>query len=394
MRYLDRKIAIELEKAAKRNKSVLLLGPRQTGKTTLLTTLNVDLVISLANPELRQRYERNPGQLVTEVEAIKTQSRKQMPLIVIDEVQKVPRLLDAAQDLIDRHIARFILTGSSARKLRRDTDVNLLPGRVIPLRLDPLTVAEIPDADLEDLLIYGSLPSIHLEALQEYREQDLRAYVSTYLEQEVRSEAIVRNLGAFSRFLELACAESGRIINFTKLSQDVGVAHTTIRAYYEVLEDCLVAERVEPIFQSETRKKLARSQRYLIFDMGVRRVAANEGDRPSLSAKGTLFEQWVGLELIRLGRQFSKSLELKFWRDPNGPEVDWVIVRNQTFVPIEVKWTDTPKERDIKYLQVFLNEYSQATHAYLVCRAPRRMKLAQNIEAIPWQEIASIVENL
>ena len=263
-----------------RGKSILLLGPRQTGKTTMVAELEADVALSLASPAVRQRYERDPSTLAREVEALPTVANgRRRPLVAIDEVQKVPSLMDVGQDLIDRGRAQFVFTGSSARKLRRGRDINLLPGRVVALRLDPLTVEELPPRTLDEALLDGALPGIRTTRKAEDREADLRSYVEAYLEEEVRQEALVRNIGAFGRFLELAASEAGRVANYSRISQDVGVSSVTVQAYYEILCDCLVAERVEPIIRSASRKKLTKSNRYLMFDVGVSRVAAREGRR-------------------------------------------------------------------------------------------------------------------
>ena len=210
---------------------------------------------------------------------------KKRKLVFLDEVQKVPAILDVVQDLIDRKIANFILTGSSARKLRRGHSVNLLPGRIVTFRLDPFTLREVGE-DLDNLLLYGSLPGIFTQKKLSDKEQDLESYVTTYLEEEIRAEAVVRNIGAFARFLECAAMESGKIVNFRKISQDIGVAHTTIASYYEVLEDCLISERIDPITKSRTRKKLTKSSKYLMFDLGVRRVSAERGYQTSIRVYG------------------------------------------------------------------------------------------------------------
>jgi predicted AAA+ superfamily ATPase len=165
--------------------------------------------------------------------------------VTVDEVQKVPALMDVGQDLIDRGEAQFVFTGSSARKLRRGRDINLRPGRLVALRLDPLTIEENRPDTLQESLLFGALPAIRRLERDEDKEADLRSYVETYLEEEVRQEALVRNVGIFSRFLELAGQESGRIANYSKISQDVGVSAVSVRTYYEILCDCLVAERVE-----------------------------------------------------------------------------------------------------------------------------------------------------
>ena len=252
MKILSRIVASRLRGALERGKSVLLLGPRQTGKTTLLATLQPDLLLNFLRPEVRQRYERAPQLLGAEVEALAGRSRRRRPLVALDEVQRVPELVNVVQDLVDRRLAKFVLTGSSARKLRRGAGVNLLPGRLVPLRLDPLSLAERVPRRLEEALVYGSLPGIALAADDPAREEDLRAYTTLYLEEEVRAEALVRNLGKFSRFLQLAALEAGGISHFRGIAQELGVPHTTVAGYYEILEDCLIAERIEPLSESRT----------------------------------------------------------------------------------------------------------------------------------------------
>lgn len=392
MNYIYRLQEKNILESLKRNKSILLLGARQTGKTTLCEQLPYDLAVSLVRPDIRQRYEKQPGLLTGEIEALAETKKPTRPLVLLDEIQKAPELLDVAQDLIDRGIANFIFTGSSARKLYRGTTkANLLPGRVINCRLDPFTLGEHDCDNLNEILLYGSLPGIATIKYAKYKEIDLESYVITYLEEEVRAEALVRNLGSFARFLEYAASESGNIVNFTKLSQEIGVSHTTIKDYYHVLEDCLVAERVDALSKSMTRKKLTKSSKYLFFDLGVRRVAAREGIRLPRERFGTLFEQFVGLELIRTGRLSGKKVKILFWRDPDGPEVDWIIEDEEGYTPIEVKWTDTPSRRDIKHLHVFLAEYKKAKSAYLVCQTPRKIKLDDNVYAIPWQKMDKLI---
>ena len=160
MEILPRIMEARVRRVLERGKSVLLLGPRQTGKTTLLQLLQPDLLLNFLRPEVRQRYERAPQLLGAELEALAGRSRRRKPLVALDEVQRVPELVNVVQDLIDRRLARFVLTGSSARKLRRGTGVNLLPGRLVPLRLDPLSLAERVPPSVEESVIYGSLPGI------------------------------------------------------------------------------------------------------------------------------------------------------------------------------------------------------------------------------------------
>jgi predicted AAA+ superfamily ATPase len=390
MDYKNRIIEVKLIQSLARGRSLFLFGARQTGKTTLAGRIPAALRLSLAQPETRIRYEKNPGLLRGELEAL-PRTEPLPPLVILDEIQKVPALLDSIQDLIDRGIAHFFLTGSSARKLRRGSSANLLPGRVSVFHLDPLSLLEYQPRSLEEALLDGSLPGIQSVGEPADRESDLSAYVTTYLEEEIRAEAATRNLGAFARFLELAAAEAGGIINLRALASDVGVAHSTIAAYYQILEDCLVAERIEPLSTSSTRRKLTRSDKYLFFDMGVRRIAAREDRRVIPVRFGQLFEQWVGLELLRGIRSGSATMRLRFWRDPDGPEVDWLVDHEGVYTPIEVTWTDSPGKADVRHLKTFMQEYPTTESAYVVCRCPRKIKLADRIIALPWQELPSLL---
>ncbi len=392
MDYLTRKIGDSVNQALQRGKSVLLLGPRQTGKTTLLNhQIKSDIQYSLAQIETRLYYEKH---LIAFAQQLELQIEKSppMPIILIDEVQKIPLIMDIVQDFIDRKKAQFILTGSSARKLKHGAHINLLPGRVISLTMDPLILTEMPQPypELKEILLYGSLPNIFTEIDEKNKETDLHSYVSTYLEEEVRAEAVVRNIGNFARFLELAASESGFISNFSKLSQEIGVAASTIIDYYQVLEDCMIVQRINPIIDSITHRHLIKSPKYLFFDLGVRRACANEGTRLSIKSMGHLFEQYVGLELLRLGRLISPQIKIKYWRDSAGPEIDFVVDFAHHYVPVEVKWSDHPTPTDAAHLKKFMQEYDSKT-GYIVCRCPKPYKVSNNIIALPWQNLAEIL---
>jgi predicted AAA+ superfamily ATPase len=227
-----------------------------------------------------------------------------------------------------------------------------------------------------------------------YKEELLAAYVTLYLEQEVRAEALVRNLANFAKFLVLAASESGYIINYAKLSQQIGVARTTIVDYYQILEDCLIAECVEPITESTTRHKLSKSKKYLMFDLGVRRLAADEGEKLPEKSMGHLFEEFVGLELIRQSRVISSKIKLRYWRDNDGPEVDWILEYNGEYTAIEVKYTDMPTKHDAAHLETFMNEYKEAKAGFIICRVPRPRKITDQVTALPWQLLHEIVESL
>lgn len=390
--YIKRDASAHIQDVLQRKKSILLLGPRQTGKTTLISQLSFDLMVTFSDPRVRQRYEKNPGVLIDEIEAWP----ESCPLVIIDEVQKVPEIMDAAQYLIDKKQAQFILTGSSARKLKRHDDINLLPGRVIPIYLDALLLDELPASacQLDQLLMYGGLPEIILSDGKHEKEELLEAYVVTYLEEEVRAEALVRNLASFSRFLELAAGESGYLMNASKLSQTVGVSASTIHAYYQILEDCLIIHRVEPILHSKTRHRLSKTQKYIFFDLGVRRLAAREGLQPPMKYKGHLFEQFIGIELLKMSRFSNYRMSLRYWKDANGPEVDWVLEMDKKLIPIEVKLTDKPSLHDARHLNVFLGEYPEAVCGFVVCTTPNPMQLSDRIRAISWQSLQLIISEL
>ena len=389
MKLAPRAIQRLVRDALKRKKSILLLGPRQTGKSTLVKHVPADLSLNFLLPSERLRFEKDPELLLREISGI---TAKQMPLVILDEVQKVPTLLDIVQFAIDERRAQFILLGSSARKLKKGKNINLLPGRVLYLHLDPLTHHEFPQ-DIENHLLFGSLPELATALVgKSEKEAYLNSYVETYLEEEVRMEALVRDLGTFARFLELAAVESGRLVSYRGMSNELGPTHATIAAYYELLQDCLIMERIDPITKSASRKKLTKSSRFLFFDLGVRRVAAGEGYKVSGPRLGELFEQYVGIELVRYARLSSAHATVRFWRDHEGPEVDWVIDREKEYIPVEVKWTATPQERDIKHLRLFLKEYPEARQGYVVCRTPRPFKLTTNITCIPWQQLHTIFD--
>lgn len=385
---IERNLTPTIQSSLARGKSILLLGPRQTGKTTLITqAFQPDQTISFVEPQQRSLYEKNPQRFVETIKAMREASPKK-PLIFLDEVQKIPQLMDAVQFLIDGHHAQFILSGSSARKLRYGNTVNCLPGRVVVLHLDPLSIKELPTCpDLADLLLFGSLPGIRTTDAQT-RDLDLLGYVSTYLEDEIRTEAQVRNLGHFARFLELAASESGGLINHTRLAQDIGISDNTIANYFQILQDSLIIERIEPL--SGNKRRLIRSSKYVFFDVGVRRVCANEGESYSPRTLGLRFEEWIGMELIKLTRHLIPRVHLRYWRTSNQLEVDYVLECEATLIPIEVKWTENPSDKDIKHLIKMMADYN-LTQGFVICRCPLPFRLHPHILALPWQQLDQVL---
>ncbi|MBI5874136.1 MAG: ATP-binding protein [Candidatus Omnitrophica bacterium] len=397
-RYLEKDLSRLLESGY----SGLILGPRQVGKTTLTRHILADVKNThnyfLQNPQTRADFEKEPGRIIREVEAM-----KEKPLVFIDEAQKVPEIFDAIQYLLDEKSAQFIITGSSARKLRRG-GANLLPGRIKRYFMDPLlwgelgvikensipglamnNINESGDFSLEDLLVFGSLPGI-ITLPKSEREEFLKSYALIYLDEEIRAESLSRKIGAFSRFLELAARESGTNPNYTKLSNESGTSIQTIKDYYQVLSDTLVIEMVEP-FLRNSRKRILSSPRYYFFDLGVRNALArwplSEG--AANVQKGELFEHFVMLEIIRRARALNKNYRVNYWRTSGGAEVDCVIDFGGEAIPIEIKSAAKVGMGELKGLKNFLREYSKiAKMGYVITTGERKEKLADNIIAVPW----------
>lgn len=399
MGYVKRLLHSTFKKVLEHNKSILLLGPRQAGKTTLVEQLiETDLSYSFLESKVRRRFEANPDLLIAEIKGlIRTKKIRERPLVFIDEIQKVPQIMDTIQLAIDKKLANFILTGSSLRKLRRKKkDINLLPGRVIELHLSALSFLELNEEispSIEDLLLNGSLPEIALQKDPQYKELLLTSYVDIYLEEEIRAEALVQNLSSFSRFLTYAAVDAGKQLNISSLSKEIGVSRQSIEEYYQILEDCLVADRIEPITSTTTRRRLSKAPKYLLFDLGIRRVAAGEGLRLPQKYYGDLFEQFIGIEIFKLIKIFAPQAKCYYWRDHKGPEVDYVIEYNRQYLPIEVKWTSKPTRSDAKHLLSFIKEYDCVLPAYIVCQTPRVMEVDNDVIAINWKEVFGVIKD-
>ena len=306
--------------------------------------------------------------------------------------RKYPVLWISRSILVDDQKAQFILSGSSARKLKTGKHLNLLPGRVVSLHMSPLLYPEFASLNLtlDNILLYGTLPGIVDETDASSREVDLYSYVSTYLEDEIRAEALVRNVGHFSRFLLIAAGEAGKQLNFTRMSQDLGIADTTIANYYQILEDCMLLLRIDPLTESDTKRRLVKSPKYLFFDLGVRRACANEGIGLPKKIMADLFEHYVGNELVYQSQLQSPQIKVRYWRDTAGPEIDYVLDIAHRYIPIEVKWNDKPGLNDARHLKKFMDDYPEVEQAYIVCQTPCRYQLSDTITVLPWQDIHSI----
>lgn len=362
-------------------RTFFLFGPRGTGKTTWLRqVLPEALWVNLLLEREILRLVRDPGRFRQEVEA-----RPSGTWVVVDEVQRMPSILDEVHDILTAHPRRwrFALTGSSARKLR-GAEANLLAGRAIGRRFFPLTLAEIATPLLADEAIaFGMLPLIRSETARDSRIDLLEAYVETYLAQEVRAEALVRRLEPFVRFLSIAALANAQVTNLASLARDAGVSRPTVQGYLEVLTDTLIAVLL-PAWRPRARVKEVAHPKLYLFDSGVARALSGRLREPLESAeRGRLLETWVLSELRAHSSIANIGGEISYWRTPSGSEVDFVWSRGRRAVGIEVKASTRWRAEDGDSLAALLAERA-VQHAFgvylgdrpLVDRATRVLPVA------------------
>jgi len=367
------------------NLSFFLFGPRQTGKSTLVDSLFTERTwkIELLKSDQFLDYSKDPSLFRREAE-IKL-DKGGLSVIIIDEIQRVPLLLNEVHYLMEKYRAcRFVLTGSSARKLRA-AGTNLLAGRAVERHLFPFTAKELGARfDLESALKYGTLPSI-FDKEPIMQEEILSAYVHTYLQEEIRSEGLARNLGSFSRFLEIAASRNGESVNFSAIARECMLALRTVQSYYEILEDTLIAVRLDAWHKS-LRKRLATQPRYYLFDMGVtnavgRRLTA--GIDPAL--RGRLFEQFIVLETFRSLKYRRSEASLYYWRTSAGAEVDLLIEKHGKFIAAcEIKSSSHIAGADCSGLQAFADD-NPGVPCYIICPARNAFDI-NAVHVLPWQE--------
>jgi predicted AAA+ superfamily ATPase len=359
--------------------SCFLWGPRQTGKSTLLKmrfpgARYYDLLLS----DVYRRLLSNPAVLREEIMAAerKPSAGSALP-IIIDEVQKVPDLLDEIHWLIENRHCRFILCGSSARKLKRK-HANLLGGRALRMELHPLVFPEIPGFSLEQALNRGLLPRHYQNASP---RRLIQAYVGDYLKEEIAAEALTRNIPAFSRFLEVAALSNGEIINFNNIASECGVSAPTVKGYYEILEDTLIG-RFLPAFVKRAKRRLIGAPKFFLFDVGVVAQLARRGQVETGSELfGKALEHYLYMELHAHTSYSGLLYPLAYWRTASQFEVDFIMGEE---VAVEVKSTSLATDKHLKGLRAFKEEYPRKQYL-LVTRdaAPRRT--ADGIDILPWQ---------
>lgn len=366
--YVSR--ALDLAKLAGR-KSLFLIGPRQTGKTALVRhALPGAKVYDLLDGDVFLMLSRRPAQLGEEL-------GPKDKLVVIDEIQKLPALLDEVHRLIEQRGVRFVLTGSSARKLRRG-GVNLLGGRALVRTLHPFIHRELGDRlELTRALDRGLIPSIYLSASP---RDDLRAYVGAYLREEIAAEALTRNIPAFSRFLETAALCHGTMINYSAVASDAQVPMSTVREYFHILEDTLVARPVPAWTKTRKRKAIATAKHYF-FDIGVvRHLQHRSGLSPRSPEFGEAFESYIFHELATY-QDYADVTPLAYWRSTSDFEVDFVF---GDATAVEVKAKNPVADRDLRGLRALREERLLKRHV-MVCLEPRP-RTVDGIRILPWRQ--------
>lgn len=362
--------------------SAFLWGARQTGKSTYLKSkFPNSLYFDLLESDLFLLFTKEPHRFREEI-LQRNPSAQEQPIIV-DEVQKVPLLLDEIHGLIENYKFQFILCGSSARKLKRG-HANLLGGRAWRYGMFPLVFSEIPNFDLLRALNRGLLPSIYLS--QDY-QKSLKAYVIDYLTQEIKAEGLSRNLQAFSKFLDSVAYSNGELVVYNNIASDCGVDAKTVKEYYEILIDTHLGYFINPLVKKKGRKTISATSKFYLFDIGIAnylskiKIASLRG-----AAAGKSFEQFLFTELIIYRSYKELDFELNFWRTKTDLEVDFVINTDEIY--IESKISDNIKKSDLTGLLALCDE-KRPRRAIIVCQEKRpRILILKNggkIEVLPWQ---------
>ncbi|MBW1809493.1 MAG: ATP-binding protein [Deltaproteobacteria bacterium] len=366
--------------------SFFLFGARGTGKTTLLRECfgkkKNCLWLDLLDLDLQDRFSRRPTELLDQIAA-----DPKLEWVVIDEIQKVPKLLDIVHDQIERTGIKFALCGSSARKLKLK-GVNLLAGRAFVYNLFPFTHEELGDFfDLDSALQFGTLPKLmHLESGDQKRSF-LRAYALTYLNEEIWAEHLIRKLDPFRRFIEVCAQCNGEILNFTKISRDVGADVKTVQSYFKILEDTLVGILLDSYHQS-IRKRQIMAPKFYLFDSGVKRAMERTLTvelLPNTYAYGKAFEHFVILEIIRQAHYLQNDFRFSYLKTKDGAEIDLIVERpGRPIALVEIKSTDKTNQKDTNTLERFLKSFPNA-QAYCLSRDSITKKIG-SVRTIFWSD--------
>ena len=376
-----------------RSNSFFIFGARGTGKSTFvsrqfLASSKDTWALDLLDPELEDRFSRVPSSLVEEYRRLP----KKPEWIFIDEIQKVPKLLNLVHKMIEGNSQKFILTGSSARKLKRGA-ANLLAGRAFVYSMFPLTHVELKAAfDLNPYLQWGGLPKIFGLREPSDRKQYLKSYALTYLKEEIKEEQVLRRLDPFRDFLQVAAQCSGKVVNFSNIARDVGVDYKTVQNYYSVLEDTLIGFFL-PSFHTSIRKSQLVSPKFYFFDLGVKNQLAESLDSvPSAGTSyyGECFEHFIVTETFRLNHYSGQDFGMSTFYTKSGAEIDLVLSKARQNILVEIKSTDSIDRIEVRSLAALAKDFPKVTKSYYVSRDPRPL-LLEGVHCVPWQTFFSEV---
>jgi uncharacterized protein len=358
------------------DKSFFLFGPRGTGKSYWLKKhFNENIYIDLLDSETFFRLSSAPGKLDSFI------PEGYSSVVIIDEVQKVPQLLDEVHRLIENKGYRFILTGSSARKLKKQ-DINLLAGRALTLYMHPLSYEELlGEYDLKHSLEYGLMPSVYIDSDPgEY----LKSYVVTYLKEEVFQEGLTRNLGSFSRFLETASFSQGSILNISEIARECALNRKLVESYFTILEDLLLAIRL-PVFTKKAKRRMVQHSKFYFFDTGIYRAIRPEGplDSPE-EIQGASLETLFLQELRAVNDNNKLGYDIFYWRTSNQIEVDFILYGKKGLLAFEIKRKGKYSSKNLRGLKKFIEDFPIA-RGFLIYGGTKRF-YENNIEIIPIDE--------
>src|SRR3989338_3346251 len=359
------------------NKSFFLFGPRGTGKTTLVKTKFPDaLYLDLLEAELFNDLLANPSRLENFI------PNNFNYFVIIDEIQRVPELLNEVHRLIEKSNLKFIMTGSSARKLRR-RGYNLLAGRALTYELHPLTAVELgQDFDLEKAATFGLLPSVISE---ENPRKYLESYVKTYLETEILQEGLTRNLSAFARFLEIASFSQGALLNTSAVAREAAIERKVVENYFNILEDLLIAHRL-PVFAKRAKRRLVSHSKFYFFDTGIYRVIRPMGplDRPG-EVEGAVYESMFLQNLVAINDSLDLGYRLYFYGTATGIETDFVAYGKRGLFAFEIKRTGRITQGMLRHLVIFQKEYPSSKCLFVY--GGKRIMREGKIEIWPMEKI-------
>ncbi len=353
--------------------SIFFWGARQTGKSTLLKEMFPEaLLFDLLLSDVYKRLMTNPEYLR---ETILAQNKKQ---VIIDEIQRIPILLNEVHWLIVNHNIQFILSGSSPRKILRSGE-NLLGGRALKYSLYPLTYAEIPNFDLERALNHGLLPRHYLS---ENPKRLIASYIGNYLQDEIVAEAKIRNVDVFARFLHSAAFSQSEMVNFTAIATDCGVSAITIKEYFQILEDTLIAYFI-PVYQKKPKRRVIKAPKFYFFDLGIVNHLLHRGKIEKGSELfGHAFESFIFQELMAHKHYSGLEYLISYWRTASQLEVDFILGNNE--VAIEVKSSSKISNKHVSGLKAFMEEY-EVKKAIVVCTEPMA-RISDGIHILPWKD--------